>query len=156
MAPRFKMALTAVLAAVFAAVGLIASASPGGVEEQIVQMEKDWAEAAMKRDAKPLENIIADDWVGVWWDGSVASKADAIGDIKSGASTIQSITFDPIKVRVFGDTAVAQGGDTEKSQYKGKDSSGHYLWTDVYVKRNGKWQAVASQSTKVEAPAHHH
>lgn len=155
MAPRFKMALTAVLAAVLVAVGLIA-APPGGVEEQIVQMEKDWAQAGMKHDPKPLETIIADDWVGVWWDGSVAGKADAIADITSGSNTVESITFDPIKVRVFGDTAVAQGGDTEKSQYKGKDSSGHYLWTDVYVKRNGKWQAVASQSTKVAEAAHHH
>jgi hypothetical protein len=41
------------------------------------------------------------------------------------------------------------GSDTEKSTYHGKDSSGQYSWTDVFVKRNGQWQAVASQSTKV-------
>ena len=40
------------------------------------------------------------------------------------------------------------GSDTEKSTYKGKDSSGKYVWTDVFVERNGRWQAVASQSTK--------
>jgi hypothetical protein len=154
MAPRFKMTLAAAMAAVFLAAGLIA-APPGGVEEEIIQMEKDWTETAMKHDATPLERIVADDWVGVWWDGMVGNKAQIIADVKSGANTIQSVTFDPIKVRVFGDTAIATGGDTEKSQYKGKDSSGHYLWIDVYVKRNGKWQAVASQSTKVE-PAKHH
>jgi hypothetical protein len=34
--------------------------------------------------------------------------------------------------------------------YKGKDSSGKYVWTDVFVSRNGRWQAVASESTKVQ------
>ncbi len=54
-----------------------------------------------------------------------------------------------MKVRVFGDTAIVTGSDTEKSTYKGKDSSGKYVWTDIFVKRNGKWQAVASESTKL-------
>ena len=53
-----------------------------------------------------------------------------------------------MKVRVFGTTAIVTGSDTEKSTYKGKDSSGKYVWTDVFVERNGRWQAVASQSTK--------
>ena len=54
-----------------------------------------------------------------------------------------------MKVRVFGNTAICAGSDTEKSTYKGKDSSGKYVWTDVFVNRNGKWRAVASQSAKV-------
>jgi len=52
-----------------------------------------------------------------------------------------------MKVRVFGDTAVVTGSDDEKSSYKSKDTSGHYLWSDVFVKREGRWQAVASQGT---------
>jgi len=54
-----------------------------------------------------------------------------------------------MKVRVFGNTAVVTGTDTEKSSYKGKDTSGKYVWTDVFVQRNGRWQAAASQSVKV-------
>jgi hypothetical protein len=56
-----------------------------------------------------------------------------------------------MKVRIFGDVAVVTGSDDEKSSYKGKDTSGHYVWIDVFVKRKGKWQAVASQSTLVPA-----
>jgi hypothetical protein len=127
------------------------TAAPGdGAEQAIIQMEKDWAEAAMKHDASPLERIIADDWIGINWDGAKGTKAEVIADVKTGNLKVDSITFDPITVRFFGDTAVATGGDTEKSQYKGKDSSGHLLWTDVYVKRNGRWQAVASQALRFE------
>jgi ketosteroid isomerase-like protein len=135
---------------------VLAGGSPGtaapadSTEQAIVQMEKDWTETAMKHDAAPLERIVADDWAGFNWDGAKGTKAQLIADVKSGNYKIESVTFDPIKVRVFGDTAVATGGDTEKSQYNGKDASGHYLWTDVYVKRNGRWQAVASQNTRFE------
>jgi len=62
------------------------------------------------------------------------------------------VSIDGIKVRVFGDTAVVTYGQTEKSQYKGKDSSGRTMWTDIFVKRNGKWQLVANHSSRVEAP----
>ena len=39
--------------------------------------------------------------------------------------------------------------DTDSGTWNGKDSSGEYVWMDVFVKKSGKWQAVASQSTKV-------
>jgi hypothetical protein len=41
------------------------------------------------------------------------------------------------------------GSHTEKGMGKGKDISGKYVWTDVFVKQNGKWRAVASQWAKV-------
>ena len=60
----------------------------------------------------------------------------------------RGIDYREMKVKVFGNTAVVMGSDTEKSTYKGKDSSGKYVWMDVFVNRGGKWQAVASESTK--------
>ena len=56
----------------------------------------------------------------------------------------------PMDVRVFGSIGVVQGSDTEKSSYKGKDTSGKYVWMDVFQKKNGKWQAVRSEVTKVQ------
>src|ERR1039457_4750326 len=46
--------------------------------------------------------------------------------------------------------AVVQGRDTEKSMTHGKHSSGKYVWMDVFVKRDGKWRAVRSESTMVK------
>ena len=60
--------------------------------------------------------------------------------------------MDPIKVRLFGDVAIVAAGDVEKSTYQGKDSRGHYVWTDVYMNRNGHWQVVATQGSKVPTP----
>jgi len=149
MASSLKTGLAAAMLLIAAS---LTAAPMGSVEQEITQMEKNWAEAPMTHDTASVERIVADDWIGIWFDGSTLTKAQMIAEMKSGAMTTQSITLDPIKVRVFGDVAISTGGDTEKSQYKGQDSSGHYVWTDVYAKRNGKWQAVASQVTKTEAP----
>ena len=51
-----------------------------------------------------------------------------------------------MQVRIFGDTAVVMESDDESSAL-GKSTTGHYTWTDVWMRRNGRWQAVASQMT---------
>ena len=126
-----------------------AKADTSSVEKSLMQMERDWTQAGLKNDAAALEKIVADDWVGIDFEGKAITKAESLADMKSGASTVQSVELGPMKVRVFGNTAVVTGSDTEKSTYKGKDSSGKYVWTDVFVMRNGHWQAAASQSMKV-------
>lgn len=117
-----------------------------GVEQALMQIERDWTEAGLKKDVATLDKILADDWVGQGITGS-ATKAQALADLKSGDSKQDSITLGEMKVRVFGNTAVVTGSDDEKTSYKGKDTSGHYTGTDVFVKRQGRWQAVASQGT---------
>ena len=49
-----------------------------------------------------------------------------------------------------GGAAIAQGTDTEKSATKGKDSSGKYLWMDVFTKRGDGWVAVRSVDAAVK------
>ena len=118
------------------------------VEQALTKMEHDWTDAALKKDAAALDKILADDWVGQGSTGT-STKAQALAELKSGDNKLDSQTLGDIKVRVFGSTAVVTGSDDEKSSYKGKDTSGHYVWTDVFMKRNGRWQAVASQGTLV-------
>jgi ketosteroid isomerase-like protein len=115
--------------------------------ETLKQMERDWGNAQIKKDYATVEKILADDWVGIDYDGKVVAKAKAMEDMKSGSSTLTSEELGPMTVRVFGNTAVVTGSDTEVSTDRGKNSSGKYVWTDIFVLRNGKWQAIASQST---------
>jgi len=112
-----------------------------------VQIERDWANAIVRHDAATISRIVAEDWSETSWDGSSFGKAQALADLPFG--TTESIAMDPIRVRVFGDVAIVTTGDVEKSTFKGEDSSGHYAWTDVYMNRNGQWQAVATQGSKV-------
>lgn len=122
------------------------------LEKAIAQLERDWMDAIQKKDAAALERLIADDATLVDSDGRSLTKAAHIAEVKSGDIKIESFTLDPVKVRVFGDIAIATSDDTEKSQFKGKDSSGHYIWTDIYIKRNGRWQAIAAQNARLPQP----
>ncbi len=118
------------------------------VEQTLMQMERDWGQAQIKNDFATVEKILASDWVGIDYDGQVVNRTQMLAHMKSGSSTLQSEELSDMKVRVFGSTAVVTGKDSEKSTDRGKDSSGKYVWTDVFVLRNGVWQVVASQSTK--------
>ena len=137
-----------VLAVLVASAATFVLGKGGNVEQSLMKMEREWVEAAQKKDADTLKGILADDWVGQGPTGAM-TKTKALADLKSGDSKLESITLGDMKVRVFGDTAVVAGSDDEKSSYKGKDTSGHYTWTDVFVKRQGKWQATASQITLI-------
>ena len=119
------------------------------VEETLVRMEHDWSQADTKKDAAELNRILAEDWIGVDFEGTFLNKTQALEGIRSDATSLETTVLSDMKVRVYGNTAIVTGTDTEKSEYHGRDSSGRYLWTDVFVMRDGKWQAVSSQSTKV-------
>lgn len=124
------------------------------VVETLIQMERDWSEADVKKDAAALKRILAEDWTGIDFQGTVLTKAEVLKqvDLHSDATETESTALGDMKIRIFGNTALVSGTEIEKSQYKGKDSSGTYIWTDVFVLRNGRWQAVSSQSTKLATP----
>ncbi len=144
MKPLF---LIAVSIALFSGHLTLLSAQGVSVEQKLIQIERDWGKAQIKKDYAAVDKIPATDWQGIDYDGQIVDKSTYMSHMRSEQSTLQSEDLSQMKVRVFGNTAVVTGKDTEKSTDRGKDSSGTYVWTDVFVLRNGKWQVVASQST---------
>jgi ketosteroid isomerase-like protein len=140
MATLLMMALSA---------GMALAQAPTKAADELKQIENDWMDAVKTRNADKLGDILADGWAGLDWDGKTFDKVKRLADLKSPGYSLDSFEMGPMKVRIFGNTAVVTGSDTEKSMENGKDTSGKYVWTDVFVKQNGKWRAVASQSTKV-------
>ena len=126
----------------------------GSVEQILMQMEQDWSQADIKKDAAVLNRILAEDWVGIDFQGAVMTKADVMAEVAlhSDITETESTELGDMRVRIFGNTALVSGTEVEKSRYRGKDSSGTYIWTDVFVLRKGRWQAVSSQSTKLAHP----
>jgi ketosteroid isomerase-like protein len=122
------------------------------VENALIQVEHDWGYALLTADVAGWSRFLADDWVLTYSDGSLVTKPMALADLKEGALRIESFRLDDMKVRVYGDTAVVTGQITEKSKFRDKDTSGVRRFTDVFVKRDGRWQAVASHESDVSAP----
>ncbi len=118
------------------------------ISQTLQAIEQDWLNAEKNHDAAAFERLVADDWIAITPDGKSQTKAERAAEIKTAHTT--SATLGDMKVRVFGDTAVVTGTDDEITIEDGKKSSDHYVWTDVFVKRNGKWLAVASQTALIK------
>ena len=139
---------------------LLASISIGGpvratnssTEEFVRFMEDAWVNAIVHKDINVLNHVIADDFGGLSPNGYAYTKEEAISDVQSGSYVVDSMVLENVKVRVYGDTALVTFYQNEKSKFGDEDRSGRYAFTDVWVKRDGVWQAVASQGTPVILP----
>jgi len=117
--------------------------------ENLKKLENDWNAALKAKDAAKLGDILGERWIEVEPDGKITDRATALSNLKAPGFSLTDIQMGPMTVRFFGNTAIVVGSDTEKSMMNGKDSSGKYVFTDVFIKRDGKWKAVSSQSTKL-------
>jgi len=121
-------------------------------QQVLIQLEKDWDTAFRAKDIPFLENILADEFVATYGDGSLGNKAREIELAKEFNKQVDSSTQDEFSVKIYGDTAVVWFRQTLTGPSKGKQLEVIYRYVDVFVLRSGRWQCVSSQSTRV-APA---
>ena len=130
-----------------------ASTAAQDVEATIAQLEKDWVAAIVKKDTATLDRLLASEFAGTSPTAHTYTKSEAIADINDSRYVVDTMDLDEVSVNVYGTTAVSFISQEEKSKYEGKDTSGHYHFTDVWAKKDGNWQAVASHGTRYDEPA---
>jgi ketosteroid isomerase-like protein len=123
-----------------------APAASENATQVITNLEHEWVTAILEKDTAAIDRLLADDFSGTTNDQTY-SKEEAIADAKTG--THESLGLDSIDVRVFGDTAVVTMGQNEKSSHDTEDFSGRYRFTNVWVRTNGVWRAVASHGSRI-------
>ena len=119
------------------------------VEQELLHIEKELGDALVQGDTTKLDHILADEWEVIIPTGEVWTKETALKLVKTGTLAVESGENSDVKVRVYGDTAVVTGRSNSKGKYKGVDYSSDERWTDVFVKKDGRWQCVASHSTRI-------
>jgi ketosteroid isomerase-like protein len=65
---------------------------------------------------------------------------------------VESFAYADVSVRTYGDVAVMQSRWHQRARLRGDDWSGEGLLTDVWVRRDGRWQVVARHSSLVSNP----
>ena len=113
-------------------------------ERYIIESERAWAESVATGDSSVVERILADDFAGVDPKGRVYDKSKMVSDTRDAPKYFVSNHANEIKVRFYGDSAVAQGDETWERR-SGDPLRGRFVWTDTWIKRNGKWQIVAAE-----------
>lgn len=131
--------------------------NPATIEAELTKLERDWAAAFRNKDAATIRRILADDIVLTYPDGATGTKNDEVQLAESGAFSADSWEMVDSKVTVIDAEAAFITGRTVVKNGKLKDPrtqqiiniSGEYRFLDVYAKRNGNWQAIASQVTPI-------
>ena len=124
------------------------------LEQALMQMERDWSAAYLSHDTAVVARILADDYLGTDGRGVMTDKAQEIEDARAADANrkVLSEFIDDMKVRLYGDTAIVNGRTTEKLEINGKELIIQYRRTDVFVKRNGRWQCVSFHGSRILAP----
>jgi ketosteroid isomerase-like protein len=117
-----------------------------GTEAQLIQMEHDWAKALTQKDVATLDRFIADDWTNVNPKGKVVTKSELMQSVKSADKPLEAATLTQVKAKIFGESALVTGIATEKKAGEGEE---RFRFMDLFAKRNGKWVAVYTQTTKI-------
>ncbi len=128
----------------------IAADKTAAVEKEITRIEHELADALPKADITVFERYTDPDWTFVTPAGEVWTWPQTADLLKKGALKTSAVKLDEVKVKVYGETAIASVLDTETTTFNGNDISGQYRGTDVFVKRDGKWKLVASHACKVQ------
>ena len=126
-------------------------ATTPSAEQELITLDKSWGDAGLKGDSAVLERILADDFIGNSPTG-VATKSQNIAEAKTNAPNITNATYvaDEYTVRFLDpNTAVMTHRATEKGLNKGKEYTDQHRSMHVWVKRDGRWQVVASQATPI-------
>jgi ketosteroid isomerase-like protein len=118
-------------------------------EKELIKVENEWSAAWVKSDVKFLEQLYATEYYAISSDGIMYNKVDGIKDDTSSEYAEKSFILSDLKVHIYGETAVVTGRNDVKFKKGGKAEQIDARFTDVFVKRDGRWQCVATQGTKV-------
>ncbi|HEX9156027.1 MAG TPA: nuclear transport factor 2 family protein [Nitrospira sp.] len=125
--------------------------SDEAVKTEVLQVSARFDEARTAKDRAVLDRILAD---GLAWiaRGDRLNKAQVIADILSDNLHFKSFAHDSVAANVFGNTVVVTGHSTSILEYRGKLFDAPRLFTDVYVKMDGRWQLVGHHVSELAKP----
>jgi hypothetical protein len=122
----------------------------------MIDMERKWAEGVCTNNGV-ISELLADDFQGTSTGGERYNKADELRDEK-GPHSAHGCALDDARVRFFSSSsgenvAIIYGSEHAIGKDKDKtppDAKVCQVWTDTWLKRNGKWQIAAAQDNKVD------
>lgn len=123
----------------------------GNAEELLKGLDRACVDAMVQMNIDALAKIEADDFTFVSPDGSIMTKEEDLAVLRSGDIKYESVGLEGQSVRMYGDTGIVTGQANVKGRYRTFDISGAYRYTVIFARRAQRWQAVASQMTRIQA-----
>ena len=124
---------------------------------ELTRLLNDFLAGASKNDAAMHERFWADDLIYTGAVGRRIGKADIMDDVRksptlSRRTTTTTYTAEEVRIQQYGNTAIVAFRLVSTTEGGEAAQVTKYFNTGTFLKRNGKWQAVAWQATKIPAP----
>ena len=117
----------------------------------ISNLENDCVKADLASDPTFYQKVLAEDWTRGDSDGTYYTKAELLklmADTKNIKTNSEKLS--ELKVRVYGNTAMATYKDTYDLMIKGEHRDHTIIATDTFVKKGGEWKQVASHGSEAK------
>lgn len=116
-------------------------------EAEIRALMQRWDDSLVSRNFEFIDSILAEDFTYIGASGEAQNKAGLLASIRSPDLRVESSSSSNVVIRIYGDVAVAVAEGRIKGSYKSQGFDNRYRYTDVWVKKKGKWVAVNTQIT---------
>jgi ketosteroid isomerase-like protein len=118
-------------------------------KDVLLKLTDELTNAKMKRDIGTLGRLLADDYIFTNPAGVFADKTEYLEGAKADTAVYESVRNYHKVVKVYGDAAVVAGSTTVKGSYDGHEIGGVFRFTDMFVKRQDRWQCIAIHLTRI-------
>jgi ketosteroid isomerase-like protein len=130
-------------------VGLCLPTLTAAGEDEVSATEKAWAAAVVAQDFAKLDQFLSADLIYAHSTGAVESKDEYLKRLHSGAQKYDAIEYEKTAVHVYGDSAVAHSHLTMRGVSNGAPFNNRLMMMHVWVKKAGRWQLTAHQTTQL-------
>ena len=118
-------------------------------ERELILIENNLVDALLKRDATVFERFLTEDYIFTDSGSNVHCKADVLRYLQSGNLVNETYSLSDLRVRFYGKTGIVTGRSKTKWRAGNDGAIDEDRFTDVFVKRDGKWYLAAGQTTRI-------
>src|SRR5215471_4625072 len=128
-----------------------AAVAETATSQQLTQMVRDFLVAVPKGERQTFETFFADDVIYTRSAGVTVDKSEILRNIGVRATNEPNATYeaDDFTVHPYGSVAIVNFRLIQHNEHDGKQETNYFRNTGTFLKRNGKWQVVAWQATRV-------
>ena len=131
------------------AVTMLAGAARADSLDEVRRLDSEISVATWSGDPEWFEQNVADDYVLITPGGSMRNKRDVIRELSTPGLKMDPYEPSEVNVRLFGDTAVVTGRMLQRFTLGGVRYANDLRYTDVYVRRKGRWVLVSGHTSLV-------
>ncbi|HKH92031.1 MAG TPA: nuclear transport factor 2 family protein [Gemmatimonadaceae bacterium] len=134
--------------------GQVPTSASSAVVAEVREAVRRYDDALRRADVAAVEKFFAPEYTFVNARGERLTRADRLTNLRTGRTTVDSLAHAPEEeqIRSYGNVVVYTTLLTLGGQYSGQSQRGQYRALVVWVRREGRWQQVASQLTPVASP----